>query len=142
MISEDKVDRWPCPCGCAKEFPRHTGILHYAEGAHAVYRASLMLEIEADPHLWVLFGTGPWFANDLRGCWLALHSWQSSDGTLSTRIENPENSPFRKDDAFGERLLTKDEVIAQQGAADWAFACNDLLVSTHPAVSAFVSIGT
>ena len=142
IITKDKIENWPCPCGCGKEFPCHTGLLHYDGDSHAVYRALLMRESQEDPHLWVLLGTGPWFEGDERGCWLTLHSWVTSDGSLTTRIEDPGSSPFTPQDAFDERLLERDEVLGRSGASEWAFRCSDLLVDKHPAVSAFVRVGT
>ena len=138
-ITDDIVEKWHCPCGCGKEFSRHTGFLHYDAESLAAYRVALMQEVEGDPHLWVLLGSGPWFEDDERGCWLTLHSWLTPDGRLASRIEDPEDSPFSNEDAFEDRLLTRDEVFTQGGAAEWAFKCNDR--STH-SVATTRSAGT
>ena len=97
-----------------------------------------MQETEGEPHLWLLIGTGPWFEDDSRGCWVAMHSWLADDGTVSVGIVDPDESPFCNQDVFDERLLTRDEVFERPHASDWAFHCHDRLLENHPEVTAFM----
>ena len=139
-ISKDSVESIECPCGCGKSFPRHTGSLDYSPGSFAVYRTWLMQEVEGEPHLWTLLGTGPWFDDDERGCWVTVHQWLDGSGNLAARVEDPEASPFSPADAADERRLTRDEVRSMDGASQWVFDCADLLVESHPAVRRFLGL--
>ena len=141
MFTLQKEDKWACPCGCGRLFPRHTGMIHYSESGEAVYRAHLLEEVKGEPHLWLLLGTGSWLEGESSGSWITVHSW-TGDGQITARVEDPEKSPFTTKDAFEERLLTRDEVFAQPGGKEWVFHCHDLIVENHPEVARFLGVDT
>ena len=141
LFTLQKAEDWPCPCGCKRTFPRHTGMVHYSDSGEAVYRAHLLEETEGDPHLWLLLGTGSWLEDEPLGSWITVHSW-TGNGQVIARIEDPEKSPFTSEDAFDERLLSREEVFSQQGGKEWVFRCHDLIVENHPEVSGFLGVGT
>jgi hypothetical protein len=125
-----------CACGCAQVFPFYTGLLRYQTDRTVAFRAAHLFH--SGPHLWLLLGSGPWFKDDLRGCWLNLHTW-IAEGKVIGRIEEPEESPFLEGDVFGERRLTRAEVLAQEGALDWAIARRDELVQLHEPTRNFLN---
>jgi hypothetical protein len=90
---------------------------------------------------WLLLGTGSWLENEPRGSWIIVHSWVENRQIIA-RIKGPERSPFTSDDAFEERLLSREEVFAQPGGKEWVFRCHDLIVENHPEVSGFLGMGT
>ena len=139
LFTLQNTDQWPCPCGCGRSFPRHTGMLHYSASGEAVYRAHLLEETKGEPHLWLLLGTGSWLEDEPLGSWIAVHSWTNNE-QITARVEDPEKSPFSQEDAFGERLLTREEVFAQEGGNEWVFRCHDLIVENHPEVSSFLGL--
>ncbi len=141
LFTLQKADQWQCPCGCERSFPRHSGMLHYSASGQAVYRAHLLEETIGEPHLWLLLGTGSWLEDEPLGSWITVHSW-TGNGQATARIEDPEKSPFTCEDSFEERLLTREEVLAQPGGKEWVFRCYDLIVENHPEVSRFLGVGT
>ena len=123
-----------CPCGCGQQYPLLMGVLRYGESSEALFVAALMHGKSEAPHLWTLLGTGPWFDNDTRGCWVTLHSWLA-DGNINSRVEDPSLSPFSDEDACDERRLLRDEVLGQKGAPEWAFERRQQLVAELPVVA-------
>src|SRR5512138_1881397 len=98
--SEQKETRI-CDCGCKQSYPVFSGLMSYGKESLVAYSVA-HLQHRGDPHVWLLIGSGPWFENDARGCWVVLHTWIADD-KLITRIEDPENSPFGEADVFEER---------------------------------------
>jgi len=117
-----------CRCGCGQVFPLYTGLLRYQADRSVAFRAAHLFH--DGPHLWLLLGSGPWFKNDARGCWVTLHTWVA-EGKVIGRVEEPEESPFSDTDVFGEHRLGRDEVLAQEGALDWSIARRDDLMQLH-----------
>lgn len=111
--------------------------MSYGDNGVVAYRVAHMQHKNRDPHVWLLVGSGPWFDNDPRGCWVVLHTWISDD-KLITRIEDPENAPFAEADVLGERFLHRDEVMAKCGAAEWVVSRSDQFQIEHEATVKFI----
>lgn len=120
-----------CNCGCGKAFPLFTGLMRYGHGHSFAFRVAHLAHKAHDAHLWLLLGSGAWFNDDPRGCWITLHSWVSPEGVVG-KIEEPEASPFTDEHVFRERRLTRSEVLSQNGALEWAIDRRDELLSHHP----------
>ena len=125
-----------CRCGCAQVFPLFTGLLRYEADSTVAFRAAHLFH--SGPHLWLLLGSGAWLKNDSRGCWVTLHTWLA-DGNVIARIEEPQESPFSDADVFGERRLSRAEVLAQEGALNWAIERRDDLVQLHEPTRNFLN---
>jgi hypothetical protein len=95
-------------------------------------------DYHSGPHVWLLLGSGAWFKDDSRGCWVTLHTW-IVDGKVTGKIEEPRESPFSDADVFGERRLSRAEVLAQEGALDWSIGRRDDLVQTHEPTRNFLN---
>jgi hypothetical protein len=109
----------------------------YGKDHEVAFRAAQMFHAATGPHVWLLLGSGPWFRDDTRGCWVVIHSW-IADGNVVTRIEDPIASPFREEDVFGERLLMRAEVLNQKGGAEWALERNGELLIELEQTAAFL----
>jgi hypothetical protein len=136
-IEEAASESRSCQCGCGQEARLLSGKFSYKVGRYAVFRTILLKCNESGPHVWSLLGKGSWFEDDNRDCWLTLHTWVKEDN-LVTRVENPEDSPFPKLFEFSERLLTREEVLSQEGGKEWAFEVHDSLQTEHGDISTFI----
>jgi len=126
-----------CTCGCGRTYPLYSGLLGYGSGSQVAFRAAHFSHPTQTQHLWLLLGSGSWFAGDERGCWLILDSW-INDAELIARIEDSDHSPFKSADIFDERFLTRAEVLAQTGALEWAIERRDDIVREHEETGRFI----
>ena len=126
-----------CRCGCGQLFANFSGLLRYGPDNLVAFHAAHLSHGDSGPHLWLLLGSGPWFSDDSRGCWLTLHTWVAEDNVIA-KVEEPGNSPFSESDCHGERRLTRNEVLAKHEALEWAIARRDDFVRHHQPSSAFL----
>lgn len=126
-----------CRCGCERRYPVYSGLMRYGDDGQVAFRLAHFDEVEGTRHLWLLLGSGPWFEEDARGCWLVLDSWVAGDRLIG-RVMDAGESPFRTADIFDERFLTRHEVLSRSGALDWAMARRDELIELHPDTRRFV----
>lgn len=108
-----------CPCGCEQKVPVFVGELRYLGENFVNFAVTHMEHCSSGPHVWLALGTGPWFADDERNCWVTLHLY-TDDENVVTRISDPEDSPFWRWRRDADRYLTRDEVLAQAGGKEWA----------------------
>lgn len=126
-----------CPCGCNQEVPVYVGKLRYGSDNFTEFAVTHMEHCSSGPHVWLVLGTGPWFADDDRNCWLTLHL--HSDGeNIATRISDPEDSPFWRWNTDDDRYLTRNEVFAQNGGKEWAIDRRLDFERHHRATSEFL----
>ncbi|HSY65959.1 MAG TPA: hypothetical protein VK829_15280 [Terriglobales bacterium] len=118
-------------------YPLYSGILRYGRDNEVALRAAHLSHAAGTRHLWLLLGSGPWYQDDARGCWVVLDSWVLS-GDLIARVQSYTDSPFRTEHIFGERFLSRDEVLAKAGALDWAIERRDELISLHEQTKTFL----
>ena len=97
-----------------------------------------MQHCSSGPHVWMLFGSGPWFQGDKRNCWVTLHLW-ATETDVVTRIEDPSESPFWPSHPESERYLTRDEVLSQEGGKEWAIERRLDFERHHDETSAFLN---
>lgn len=126
-----------CNCGCGPVFPTFSGLLRYGSDNLVAFHAAHLFHEGCGPHLWLIFGSGPWFSDDSRGCWLTLHAWVA-EGQIVARVEEPDNSPFPESECYGERRLTRHEVFSRQGGLDWAIERRNDFVRHHQPSSVFL----
>lgn len=116
VISETRQ----CPCGCGQLFPVFWGNLRYNPAYEVKFVAGHLVHGDSGPHVWLLLGSGPWFEGDERNCWVTMHLYVDDDENLVTRIEDPEESPFWASRNRVYRYLSREEVLAQNEAKEWA----------------------
>lgn len=108
-----------CPCGCEQSIPVFWGELQYGPDRRVAFAAAHMEHCDNGPHVWLLLGSGPWFADDERNCWVTMHLYTDEDNVV-TRIEDPEESPFWRWERRQDRYLTREEVLSHEGGKEWA----------------------
>ena len=119
----------------------YSGLLLYGPAAASVaFRLAHFDDAEQPKHLWLLLGSGPWFEDDVRGCWCILDNWISEDSVIA-RVTDMQDSPFTLEHAYQERLLLRSEVLSKGGALDWAIARREDIVRTHAPTRSFL-LGT
>lgn len=126
-----------CRCGCGQIFPTFSGLLRYGLDNLLAFHAAHLSHEDGGPHLWLLLGSGPWFSDHPRACWLTLHTWIEEDKVIA-KVEEPDNSPFSESDCYGERCLTRNEVLSKQGGLEWAIERRDDFVRHHQPSKAFL----
>jgi hypothetical protein len=135
-IHRSEREERACPCGCGQQFPLFKGRMDYGDDRSVLFRAAHLSHPATGPHLWLVLGSGAWFDDDERDCWVVLHVWLDDDNMV-TRIEDAADSPFREGDVFDERLLTRAEVQAKEGAAEWAIDRRVEFAVRHEETAAF-----
>lgn len=133
ITSEDRI----CPCGCEQRFPVYSGRLQYGPDREAAFSVAHMHHGDSGPHVWLLLGSGPWFAGDDRNCWVTLHLFTDEENVI-TRIEDPSKSPFLHWEDRADRYLTREEVLSQEGGKDWAIDRRLDLENHHAATAEFL----
>ena len=126
-----------CKCGCGQLFTIFSGLLRYGVDNLVAFHAAHLCHGESGPHLWLLFGSGPWFNDDPRGCWLTLHT-SVAEGQIIAKVEEPDDSPFLEGECYGERRLTRDEVLSKPGGVEWAIMRRDDFIRHHQPSFAFL----
>ena len=116
-IAFANVDKQTCPCGCGQVFSVFTGNLDYASDSSAIFQAAHLKHAD-DPHVWLLFRTGPWVRGDPRDCWVTLHLYLR-DQDIVTVIADPQESPLWPTRSQEHRYLTRSEVLQQPGGKEW-----------------------
>jgi len=101
-------------------FPVFWGTLRYKPDYQVKFIAAHLAHCDSGPHVWLLLGSGPWFQGDDRNCWVTMHLYVDDDENLVTRIEDPEESPLWPSRDRAYRYLLREEVLAQDGAKEWA----------------------
>jgi len=64
-----------CKCGCGQLFATFSGLLRYGVDNLVAFHAGASMSWRKRPSLMLIFGSGPRFNDDPRGCWLTLHTW-------------------------------------------------------------------
>jgi len=136
-IKKINIETKVCPCGCDQEVLLYKGELRYGTDSFVNFAVSHMEHCSSGPHVWLVLGTGSWFANDDRNCWVTLHL--HSDGKdIATRISDPEDSPFWRWRTDDDRYLTRQEVLAQDGGKEWAINRRIEFEEQHRATTEFL----
>ena len=118
-IGDVSSETWRCPCGCGQVFPVFFGTLRYSGDYELKFLAAHLEHCDSGPHVWFMLGSGPWF-EDGRNCWITMHLYIDDDDNVVTRIEDPEGSPLWPSRNQEYRYLSREEVLTQEGAKEWA----------------------
>lgn len=122
----------PCPCGCAALRERLDGVLHLPKGG-GWFRALLLQEPGEDGAIWLAIVTRG-SAEDPRDWLVTLHC-----DVEGARIEDPGASPIAAPQGYSGRLVTREELLAIDGAPAFYFACFDALMEQHSRMRAFLA---
>jgi hypothetical protein len=107
-----------CNCGRNHEIEIIRGTLHYAKANETIFCAGL-LEHQNEKHIWLSFITGEWPNTNQPDCCVTIHVWVSN-GEQIMRIESGSSSPFNAEDIFECYPVTREQVLAVNGAKEWA----------------------
>lgn len=106
-----------CNCGEDHEIKIILGIFHYGEVNNVVFSVAL-IEHSKERHVWVSFITGEWPETNHDDCYVTSHIWANSEGRVM-EIEDSSSSPFEEKDVFESFPVTREQVLAQEGAKEW-----------------------
>lgn len=107
----------PCNCGRDHDMKIIQGMFFYAENSSTAFCVGL-IEHQNDKHVWISFVTGEWPGTDQSDCYVTAHLWLTPDDRIM-KIEDSANSPFDNDEVFGCYPVTREQVMAVNGAKDW-----------------------
>ena len=71
------------------------------------------------PNMWLMLHTGPWEGYK-KDCAVIIHSVVDGEG-ITSFIKNHSDSPWKEVSIKELHFLTRDEVLAQEGAKYWVF---------------------
>lgn len=126
-----------CPCGCGKSLRLLQGGFEYGNGSNVLFRTALVACQASEPHVWTQIGSGPWDGSDSGTWWVTLLT-RVEDGNLATSITEPPDAPFDALVVDSGRMLTRDQVLEQPGAKEWACEVVYGLSVEHQDISSFV----
>tara|TARA_Y100000034_G_scaffold130534_1_gene189227 strand:+ start:26 stop:457 length:432 start_codon:yes stop_codon:yes gene_type:complete len=106
-----------CKCGREHENKFIRGMFNYSEEGQTIFCAAL-LEHSDEKHIWLSFLTGEWPNTGQEDCAVTCHIFLSEKGRHFS-IANGEDSPFEADDVFECYQVTREQVLAVDGAKDW-----------------------
>lgn len=129
----------PCTCGKEHELTLIHGLLHYGEENTAGVTVGLV-EHQGQKHVWVGLITGTWPGQSASDCYVTLHVWVSPDG-MTMRVEDPDNSPLSGAELYEAHPLSREIVLSQPGAKEWAIETYQLLMKAEPQILLFLTGG-
>ena len=106
-----------CKCGRDHENKFIRGMFNYCKDGQAAFCAAL-LEHNNERHVWLTFITGEWPNTGEDDCAVTCHIYANDEGRVFT-IKNGEESPFISDDVFDCYQVTREQVLAVDGAKQW-----------------------
>ena len=106
-----------CKCGRSHTNKFIRGSFKYSEKGEAIFCAAL-LEHSDERHVWVSFITGKWPETNHNDCAVTCQVF-AKDGERVFRIEDGQDSPFELSDIFDCYQVSREQVIAVDGAKDW-----------------------
>ena len=92
-------------------------MFHYSE-ENKVGATVALIEHQNERHVWISFITGEWPKTGHEDCYVTSHIWSNEEGRIM-RIEDSSSSPFTSDEIYDCYPVTRDQVLAQEGAKDW-----------------------
>ena len=106
-----------CNCSEDHEIKIINGIFHYS-GENHVCAAIALIEHFGQKHIWVSPITGEWPGTGHEDCYVTSHIW-TSDSEKMMHIEDSLASPFTSSEIFDFYPVTREQVLAQEGAKEW-----------------------
>jgi len=107
----------PCNCGRDHNMKIIRGRFHYSENSHCGCCVGL-IEHQGERRIWVSFITGEWPGTDQPDCYVTAEIWHSNEDRIM-KIEDSSTSPFEKEEVFNCYPVTREQVLAVDGAKDW-----------------------
>lgn len=107
----------PCNCGREHDMKIIRGIFHYAGESSTAFCVGLIEHYE-EKHVWVSFMTGEWPGTDQSDCYVTAHVWLTPDNRIM-RVEDSSISPFENKEVFDSYPVSREQVMAVDGAKDW-----------------------
>ena len=106
-----------CKCGRDHENKFIRGVFKYAEDSETIFCAAL-LEHHNERHVWLSFITGEWPNTEEEDCAVTCHIYTNDKGQVFL-VQNGEDSPFLSTDVLDCYQVTRDQVLAVDGAKEW-----------------------
>jgi len=106
-----------CNCGEDHQIKIISGMFHYSEENHVGAKIAL-IEHNNEKHIWISFITGEWPNTGHEDCYVTSHIWSDDEGRIM-RIEDSSSSPFTNNEIYDCYPVTREQVLAQEGAKDW-----------------------
>lgn len=107
----------PCNCGRDHQIKIVQGLFHYGETHEAIFCAGLVNHQE-NRHVWISFVVGDWPNTGETDCYVTADVWLNREGQ-TMRIEDSNASPFDATDVAQAYPVTRDQVLAVDGAKEW-----------------------
>jgi hypothetical protein len=117
MIENRKEYYRKCKCGRDHENKFIRGMFKYSDEDETAFCLA-MLEHQNERHIWLSFITGEWPNTNQEDCAVTCHIYTNEKGRVFT-IQNGEDSPFSNDDIFDCYQVTREQVLAVNGAKEW-----------------------
>jgi hypothetical protein len=124
-----------CPCGCNREFGILTGNVNFDEGPSVPFVVGRLRCESGGPNMWIALRMDP-LSDDPRACWITMHLWDDGENIVTTIIDG-EDSPLADSGHIGERLLSRELVVSQPGAREFAIAARLRIVENVSALKDF-----
>ena len=106
-----------CKCGRDHENKYIRGLFNYSEDDTTGFCAAL-IEHQNDRHVWVSFITGEWPNVGHEDCAVTSNIYLSEKGRHFS-IQDGDPSPFIYEDIFDCYKVTREQVLAVEGAKEW-----------------------
>jgi hypothetical protein len=115
---EDRSEHYrQCNCGIDHQIKIIQGMFYYSEKNHVGFCVALINHSE-EKHVWISFITGEWPGTKEEDCFVTSHIWSNSEGR-TMKIADGTSSPFDSDEVFDCYPVTRDQVMAVEGAKNW-----------------------
>ena len=111
-------------------------MFHYSSSDHTAYCVALIDHAD-EKHIWVSFITGEWPNTGNPDCYVTYHVWSNSDGIIM-EIKDSAESPFEKGEVFDSYPVTRDQVLAVDGAKEWVINTYLQLFENDSEVGTFI----
>ena len=106
-----------CDCGKDHDIKIINGMFYYIESNYVAFCVAL-IEHSKERHVWVSFITGEWPETNHEDCYVTSHIWSNPEGRIML-IEDSSSSPFSEKDICESYPVTREQVLAQEGAKEW-----------------------
>ncbi|MCP4628953.1 MAG: hypothetical protein GY850_36415 [bacterium] len=106
-----------CNCGEDHDIKIIQGLFYYSEQDYVAFSVAL-IEHSNEKHIWVSFITGEWPDTNEPDCYVTAHIWSDKENRIM-QITDSVKSPFGVKEIFECYPVTREQVIAVDGAKDW-----------------------
>ena len=127
-----------CKCGRDHENKFIRGMFHYAKDSYTGFCAAL-LEHQEEKHIWLSFITGEWPNANEEDCVVTCHISLSEKGWHFS-IADGESSPFETVDIFECYQVSRNQVLAVNGAKEWFINTYLSLFEADPEIGNYLKV--